>query len=1174
MGEGLALPRTLAYDAYNYILYEAPNATTFITNLDQRGLDTTIREPATNVTVLAPPDFSWEGADISEEMLDNVLQNHIFQGLLFSDQLREMDGATITSINGKQWTISNIDGNIELVSMTVDINVAITSSDNLVRNGIVHLLGGLLMDSPDNTTQNCSACSGPINLNSSLPDGLSCRLWQLEVSQLAADAEACALEQAVGIEYCGCSAPDEVQPCNSCPNGALAFNPERILPDTRGLTCEDLSTLRFVECSIIYEKYSFWCGCVDAQAEAPNCTLCDGGGSFQNKPYIVPGQDSATFSYQMFGQLANTSCQGFADFYSVQTRQSCEGAGEQLTGDTFVDIQAWCQCPGTSAPNVCGEFCPRGTILQEALVPNNETEYTCREISDIFAYSQDNSTCESARVPWRSCCIMDPLIVNASFVVANEKGLNSTQLASPVYGNTLNAAYAAFAEALVQESGGSLGRRHLRQPSFPGRASRQLLVTYQAESANIYAVQTVTCQPYNNITSASTCHNVLARFNLLVEDEDTEAVRERYKAAAKSAILDRKLLQQRIDSLDSSYPFRVVGVLDENQTAQDREQGSGSDDGDGKMTWWLILFIVFACVSGCGGLLCLALYFVAANQAAKSVGDDTEADPLAERLLDNQDDKDPEELSPDTNKDSDNESDAWEDEERSPDAKVDQDDASDDWEDASAVVVEELSVRSDRQMDEAANVGEAPVPVPGPVDVEEDDADESDEIWEETPPFGLLKGSDDDSDSDWGEEQEQQPLLLEESRNVAQDGQDAGSAGVEDAPAEELPKQAVGEDDAGEDGAAPEMHDQPTPEPPEAEAEVQDRNLTQPVAGEGSLKEDNPVPEKDDSLEAESPQAEEAAQDEEPEAQAEGNGSDDQEDISGMAPGLVLAGAAGAAAAANLGEMGEESQRFEEDSQVRRMKPIDPNSSIPREIAVADEQDWSVDGKVTEAAQQVSDNLDAEIAGINKENEPATDDYKETTSINSEGDIDDQEAIQKLQAELANIEQYVVQNPLELESLIDEGAEGEDDNNHAREPSERLLDDGSDEKLDQWDDEDITQEMKLEQTANTGILLGMEHASNMNKLEQIEVQKQQEEIIQHWPPTDDEGDDDDNVNWEDSDDNDEGWDDEDQPQPPAAPSGQVGVQGPIDPQQEVASAGEPFSTNDFDEAASDEWEDE
>ena len=118
-----------------------------------------LREP---VTFLCPP---YEDAEILlskyyDGTSAHLLHNHFFDGILYMEQLLEMDGQVITSINGLAWIVSVLDDNVFLQPEISDEAAAGTNesfSTVMVRrgsgehnilgsNGVVHHLESPLID--------------------------------------------------------------------------------------------------------------------------------------------------------------------------------------------------------------------------------------------------------------------------------------------------------------------------------------------------------------------------------------------------------------------------------------------------------------------------------------------------------------------------------------------------------------------------------------------------------------------------------------------------------------------------------------------------------------------------------------------------------------------------------------------------------------------------------------------------------------------------------------------------------------------------------------------------------------------------------------------------------------------------------------------------------------------
>jgi hypothetical protein len=98
------------------------------------------------VTLFAPPDAVLKDIPITE--ISSVLENHIFEGLLYFDQLLTMDGQVITSINEKKWTVSVLDSSIFLQAEKGGSVVSKVQNlgDILGNNGILHNIDAPLLE--------------------------------------------------------------------------------------------------------------------------------------------------------------------------------------------------------------------------------------------------------------------------------------------------------------------------------------------------------------------------------------------------------------------------------------------------------------------------------------------------------------------------------------------------------------------------------------------------------------------------------------------------------------------------------------------------------------------------------------------------------------------------------------------------------------------------------------------------------------------------------------------------------------------------------------------------------------------------------------------------------------------------------------------------------------------
>jgi hypothetical protein len=243
-------------------------------------------------------------------------------------------------------------------------------------------------------------------LSNTLPDGALCGDWLVVANQYEADSEICLLEQAAGVEFCGCAQPPNAQTCDIC-GGTTA------LPDARGLTCESLVAMvnidGFRTCNILSTKYSALCACANA-VDQP-CRFCPTDIDFSvNKPFPTDIDLSVPLA-NVFGDFTDLSCEGLADIYAVQTTDSCSAIGSNLFGMSQFDLRAWCECPGVPPPQVCGDLCVAGTTVpddRQDLVPDSELGLTCSELDGRVKYLSNTSACASIQALRPLCCSSAP----------------------------------------------------------------------------------------------------------------------------------------------------------------------------------------------------------------------------------------------------------------------------------------------------------------------------------------------------------------------------------------------------------------------------------------------------------------------------------------------------------------------------------------------------------------------------------------------------------------------------------------------------------------------------------------------------------------------------------------------------------------------------------------------
>jgi len=599
----------LQKDIYQHILDNLENATGFGELLAENLSNTEKNYEA--LTVLVPPDSSWEEVVASRNDIElaKILENHIFEGLVFSEDLLDVDGALIESINGEQWVVSNLDGEVYLNNAQGGETARVLpASEALVSNGVVHLLDSALVSSSKEGP--CMACNGPMIRTAALPDGTSCESWALEVSNLERSSEQCLLERALAIKFCGCASPvGNETVCELCSDSEITGSLK--LPDGRGLTCNSIGGLLSADgpltCNVLSNKYSKYCGCEGAAEQglgASSCSFCKSGVP-QSKPFIIPNVTFSGATKSMFGNPVDGSCLGFARFFFVQSSNACPDATKEWIDDVSWDVRAWCECPNAVTQKPCGNLCALGTNLQAALVVDTERELTCEFYSSIFDYAAGESSCEDASDLRTFCCSPSLVTIEPSFVVYNEENLGA--LAFIGEEETVNAAFEDFVEDLVRETESFFFNElasNIEQQENTTRQRRKMLTSLQPKSIEIHTVRLVSCPAKKNVPANAVCHNVYGKFNLIPENEEPASVQERYENAVNASIEDGSL-QASFDAIDPVFPFKIGGLEYADQT----EVFTVIVEENSDSSWYLYLLIALAgvfwvCVLGLFACYC------------------------------------------------------------------------------------------------------------------------------------------------------------------------------------------------------------------------------------------------------------------------------------------------------------------------------------------------------------------------------------------------------------------------------------------------------------------------------------------------------------------------------------------------------------------------------------------
>jgi len=262
---------------------------------------------------------------------------------------------------------------------------------------------------PSTATANCIPCIGDGSFDTSLSfAGNPCDVALAEFAAAAEGDEICILGRIAGTAFCGCASEVPLSTCSLCGSfgGEEMVDVSLPLPDIGPfLTCGDLLEIPAVDgdatCSLIQEKYAYFCGCPNA---APGCSLCSDDSSF------VPNLDVPPF---VEGEQVVGSCSLFEDLFQVQTKHTCPEIRESLKERLPIDIFTYCQCSNVEASGGCStdgtKFCPEGTTVpdvgQDEQFDNEGADVTCRTAQILFETTTDQSLCASLSVVSSFCCV-------------------------------------------------------------------------------------------------------------------------------------------------------------------------------------------------------------------------------------------------------------------------------------------------------------------------------------------------------------------------------------------------------------------------------------------------------------------------------------------------------------------------------------------------------------------------------------------------------------------------------------------------------------------------------------------------------------------------------------------------------------------------------------------------
>ena len=138
-------PTTLEY-AVESGFTELANAISLASAATQAAVDPATLSGAAPITVFAPSDFAFQGANLVGEDLDAVLGLHVVAGQVTSADLTP--GTVLTTVTGGQLTVGN--QGLRGTSLTDERGnvVSILTKDVRTLSGIIHIIDGVLLPTP------------------------------------------------------------------------------------------------------------------------------------------------------------------------------------------------------------------------------------------------------------------------------------------------------------------------------------------------------------------------------------------------------------------------------------------------------------------------------------------------------------------------------------------------------------------------------------------------------------------------------------------------------------------------------------------------------------------------------------------------------------------------------------------------------------------------------------------------------------------------------------------------------------------------------------------------------------------------------------------------------------------------------------------------------------------
>jgi uncharacterized surface protein with fasciclin (FAS1) repeats len=130
----------------------AGDFSTLVTAVQAAGLEETLRGPGP-FTVFAPTDAAFEA--LPEGTLDSLLQDptgqladiltyHVLADEVQASDVVMLDGQEVATVNGASFTV-NVDGDAVTLTDAAGNDVAVTATDVMASNGVIHVIDAVLM---------------------------------------------------------------------------------------------------------------------------------------------------------------------------------------------------------------------------------------------------------------------------------------------------------------------------------------------------------------------------------------------------------------------------------------------------------------------------------------------------------------------------------------------------------------------------------------------------------------------------------------------------------------------------------------------------------------------------------------------------------------------------------------------------------------------------------------------------------------------------------------------------------------------------------------------------------------------------------------------------------------------------------------------------------------------